>query len=496
MIKTLTLDGLMSVTIKQSAYDMARFCWVNNRSDADVFASCVNSECTENADNVLRIPAGEPRMLDTESYETLYLNGSGTVELITSAYSVCPFNRAAKGGGASLSGSAAYTINNAVDYPLMGLNLYGKSTQDGTPTPDAPVDIVSVGDSGFDIVLQGDNEFTVISCIVNNDIITSQPVSAAVKVGEVATFSVTATGAGLTYQWQLSKNGGNTWSNTGVPGNKTSKITLPKAEASSNGFQYRCIVTDANGNTVISYAATFYVFADDIAVKTGCIVLPYALCGIPVSEGGNYTDSNGQQWVCDELIYNADGTGKIIKNAGIYTFTGNENFALRNNDNGRCVYALANFLQYKYYSGTRAVSDKYVCIDTVYSAAQAISRLKIGEMCFYYDSNFPNPANTAMYFGSSCTTAADFKSEIAGSTIIYALAEPLEIELTAAEMVALRQLQTFDGVTNISNDSGADMDVKYCTDKSLSEYVMPVITNMQAQIDVLKSAVLSLGSNV
>ena len=148
MIKTLTLDGLTSVTIKQSAYDMARFCWLYNHSGSDIFASCVNSECTENVDNVLRIPAGEPRMLDTESYETLYLNGSGTVELITSAYSVCPFKRAAKGGGTSLSGSASYTINNAVDYSLLGLNLYGKSTQDGTPTPDTPVDIVSVGDSG------------------------------------------------------------------------------------------------------------------------------------------------------------------------------------------------------------------------------------------------------------------------------------------------------------------------------------------------------------
>ena len=102
MIKTLTLDGLTSVTIKQSAYDMARFCWLYNHSGSDIFASCVNSECTENADNVLRIPAGEPRMIDTESYETLYLNGSGTVELITSAYSVCPFKRAAKGGDIKL----------------------------------------------------------------------------------------------------------------------------------------------------------------------------------------------------------------------------------------------------------------------------------------------------------------------------------------------------------------------------------------------------------
>ena len=51
-------------------------------------------------------------------------------------------------GGEIVNNESSYTLNNAVDYPLLGLNLYGKSTQDGTPTPDTPVDIVSVGDSG------------------------------------------------------------------------------------------------------------------------------------------------------------------------------------------------------------------------------------------------------------------------------------------------------------------------------------------------------------
>lgn len=34
-------------------------------------------------------------------------------------------------------------INEAVDYPIEGLNIYGNSDQDGAPTPTAPVDIVS-----------------------------------------------------------------------------------------------------------------------------------------------------------------------------------------------------------------------------------------------------------------------------------------------------------------------------------------------------------------
>ena len=43
--------------------------------------------------------------------------------------------------------------------------------------------------------------------------ITSQPTAASVKVGEKATFSVSASGvAKLTYKWYVSKDGGSTWS--------------------------------------------------------------------------------------------------------------------------------------------------------------------------------------------------------------------------------------------------------------------------------------------
>lgn len=40
------------------------------------------------------------------------------------------------------------SVDDAFPAPLCGLTVYGKSTQAGTPTPDAPVPIVSAGDSG------------------------------------------------------------------------------------------------------------------------------------------------------------------------------------------------------------------------------------------------------------------------------------------------------------------------------------------------------------
>lgn len=389
-----------------------------------------------------------------------------------------------RGGGKSASHSSSYTINNTVDYPLLGLSLYGKSTQNGTPTPDTPVDIVSVGDSGFDIISTDNTHFNLLSVRDNGgEIITKQPVSTVAKIGKKATFTVTATGTGLKYQWQILTKGSTTWKNSGSAGNTTDTL-IASIDNNWRGAKVRCIVTDANGNREISNEAAIYVVSNDYEAKTSSITtdaLP--LCGIPVESGGNYTDSNGQQWICDELIYNADGTGKIIKHTAQYTFTGNENFSLRGNNNAY-VYSIHNLLIYKHYSGVRSVSDKYICSGTAFDSTTAIKTLKIGENQFFYNEGYPT--DNYVYFGSSCTTLEDFKSEIAGSRIIYPLAEPQEIELTAADVSALMQLRTYSGVTEISNSGNADMDVKYCTDKSLSECVLPIIMGLQKQIDELQ----------
>ena len=88
--------------------------------------------------------------------------------------------------------------------------------------------------------------------------ITSQPTAQTVNVGGTAVFKVTATGTGLTYQWQWRKNASSSWASTSVTGNKTATITV-SATTARNGYQYRCVITDANGNVVNSDAVTLTV---------------------------------------------------------------------------------------------------------------------------------------------------------------------------------------------------------------------------------------------
>ena len=87
--------------------------------------------------------------------------------------------------------------------------------------------------------------------------ITKQPVGQSVTAGSRAVFMVTASGTGLTYQWQVSKDGGASWKDCTSSGNDMSTFGFT-AKASYSGWQYRCIVTNANGS-VTSTAATLTV---------------------------------------------------------------------------------------------------------------------------------------------------------------------------------------------------------------------------------------------
>ena len=136
MIKTITLDGLTSVTVKESPFDMARFCWVRNRTESDVYISCTDTQCTPNADGVKCITAGECGMLDSESRETLYISGSGVVNIETTPFLVCPFNRGGKGG-------VSYEL------PIATTEILGGVMVDGTSiTADEQGVISAVGSGG------------------------------------------------------------------------------------------------------------------------------------------------------------------------------------------------------------------------------------------------------------------------------------------------------------------------------------------------------------
>lgn len=349
------------------------------------------------------------------------------------------------------------SVTDSVRYPLLGLNVYGKSTQDGTPSPTNPVPIVSVGNDGeLKVTACGKNliegsqdwsgewinseHWTTADEIYNGLIVKmkSTPwsglqkrlyveagktyvfscfvkIEAAVSVSLYATWGNydgyafprnVAIGANLTP---------NEWARVRIPYVCTqSGFINPRVETRESGAVYICGYQLEEASKMTDY--------EPYTGSTASITSVLPLCGLPVQSGGNYTDSNGQQWVCDELIYNADGTRKVIKRTAVVESYSNEE-----------------------------ISGIFI----------------------------------------STTGGLD-----AGAKVIYSLISPEEIELTAEEFTQLKKLYSYNGVTNIFNDEQAEMSVKYCNSPLMSECYLPFLEKQANEIEELKAAILSAGANV
>ena len=94
--------------------------------------------------------------------------------------------------------------------------------------------------------------------------IVSQPVSVTAQLGQDVTFQVKAEGKNLTYQWQFSNNGGQSWANSGAACAVTDTMTVTML-AYRDGQMYRCVVK-SGATTVVSDAAAMRVAQPELRI--------------------------------------------------------------------------------------------------------------------------------------------------------------------------------------------------------------------------------------
>ena len=182
------------------------------------------------------------------------------------------------------------SCDDAFAAPLCGLNVYGKSTQNGTPSPDNPVPIVSAGDGGSVVVkMTGKNRMppnlnkrAFVECFVKE----STPITLIFKDGFVSR------GGNILF---IGENNENLW--FGIDVNKAEHHMTIKANATK--FQYLLNDT-ASENVCLTWNASSPDY-EPYREQLLTLPTPNGLPGIPVTSGGNYTDPQGQQWVCDEV---------------------------------------------------------------------------------------------------------------------------------------------------------------------------------------------------
>lgn len=97
--------------------------------------------------------------------------------------------------------------------------------------------------------------------------ITAQPSNQKINAGQTATFKASASGNPTpTVQWQVSSDGGKTWSNvSGAASSPT--LTLSNVPLTWNGYEFKAVFTNSAGRTTTA-AATLTVNAASVASPT------------------------------------------------------------------------------------------------------------------------------------------------------------------------------------------------------------------------------------
>ena len=107
--------------------------------------------------------------------------------------------------------------------------------------------------------------------------VTAQPINSGVCPGGATGFSLTATAAGITYQWQEGTNGGITWNdivNGGAySGATTPSLTLTGLTTAFNNRFYRCVISASCGLSLTSGVGILFVGSPDTTVNVNGSVL-------------------------------------------------------------------------------------------------------------------------------------------------------------------------------------------------------------------------------
>ena len=138
-------------------------------------------------------------------------------------------------------------------------------------------------------------------------VITMQPAAAHVCEGSNATFSVTATGTGLTYQWQEDQGSGyvdlsNTAPYSGVT---TPVLTITGATAGMSGYSYQCVVSGVCAPSVTSnyYPVIVYPTYTNYKPVTICQGDSTLFAGSYYSSPGLYPHLFSTVYGCDSMVY-------------------------------------------------------------------------------------------------------------------------------------------------------------------------------------------------
>lgn len=370
---------------------------------------------------------------------------------------------------------------------LHGLTLFGKTTQNGTPTPDAPVPLETVGaDGNVDVRIANSNlmpfPYQDIDGATTNGLTFNVKPDGSVVVNGTATaeafFSFSSTSgkqlylpkgkytfSGVpdgTYGGSLRpqlwvRNASGTVRFAVYAEGKIVEITEPDYFAVSIDIVKGNALNNYVIKPMINVGETALPFESPIERQTLTAQTPNGLNGIPVSSGGNYTDENGQQWVCDEIDF---ARGKYIQRIKSITLDGDESIGVESvtvsGISCKRIWYKANDADLSLEHRTQVLSDHFTPSGRNITYGVAVVGTS-GYLNLYLSESMQN-------FDKEQAKVWLAENPV---TVQYILVTPIETDLSAEEIAQYSALHTNYPNTTIFNDEGAGMDVKYVADTKL-----------------------------
>lgn len=341
------------------------------------------------------------------------------------------------------------SVDDAFPAPLCGLTVYGKSTQDGTPTPDAPVPIVSAGEGGsLAVKVTGKNLFYeqefqnyFINSMANTVGLAVGNVSCVLQVVTGAKYYVTRNKIGTKFRVavvdKLPTLGNQVTPSSGINADSKRQVEI---SATSKYMVIQCEDESAFSELMVSLdsSTTYSPYREQLLT----LPTPTGLPGIPVTSDGNYTDSTGQQWVCDEVDF---GKGVKVQYNGrrqVNTKNGTpeETHCLRipfsgNGKGGNfdCIISVTPFT-----SWTSCVNDRFLYLKNV-------------------------PKSDGSFY-----TGEELKALAIDVDFVYQLATPIETPLTPDEIAAYKALTAYAPDTVVQAGDGAGVKLGYQRDVNIA----------------------------
>lgn len=344
---------------------------------------------------------------------------------------------------------------------------YGNTVQDGTPTPESPVEIKTISGNitfninsvNYNLDLKSKNRFDYqYSQLRNINRVTTSEESNGFKltstgvagygfaslpiddnlIGKQVTISCNSTGnktpsARLFYHnssGSLASNIGAFWTT-----NNAHTVTLPST-LPSGATGIDIVFYISQGNNAEGDYATF----TNIQIEEGSTALPYEsyynyeLCKI-----GDYKDK----------IVNVGGTWKVEKNIGKVVLNGTENWA--SSPYGTNSWSLANYI-ITYFHASKIIlmtrKFKGIAYD---ERSSSISSIYASNLATFYIRNTPY------------TTKEEVQQAMNGEDIYYILATPTTTEITnetlLSQLNALYEFYVNSSTVSISNNSEIPFEV-------------------------------------